>query len=145
MRLSAEEITGFLQQRNLHAIAATIASDGAPQLSPVWYVYEPPRMVISIPAGSAKHRNLKRDPRIGVCVDGGRADVRAVMLYGRAELIESDSETNAARLTEYRWRIIRAYYDTEEEARRYYASVEDVPHVLVLLVPERVVSQDFRD
>jgi PPOX class probable F420-dependent enzyme len=139
--LSTEEITRFLQQPNLHAIVATIAADGSPQLSPVWYVYEPPRMIISIPAGSAKHRNLRRDPRVSVCVDGGRADVRAVMLYGRAELVDTDVE----RLADYRWRIISAYYRTREEAQSYYETVKNVPHVLVVLEPERIISQDFRD
>ena len=142
-RLSDEDVARFLAQPMLHAVVATIAADGSPQLTPVWYVYEPPRMIISIPADSAKHRNLKRDPRISVCVDGGREDVRAVVLYGRAELI--GAETDATRLDEYRWRIIRAYYQTEKAAKDYYESVEEVPHVLVVLEPERVVSQDFRE
>lgn len=136
-RLSPEEITEFLQTPMLHAVVGTVAADGSPQLSPVWYVYDPPRVFISIPANSAKYRNLKRDPRISVCVDGGRDDVRAVMLYGRAELREGDPG--------HRWRVIRAYYETEDEARAYLESVKDVPHKLVVFEPERVVSQDFRD
>ncbi|HSF14889.1 MAG TPA: pyridoxamine 5'-phosphate oxidase family protein [Vicinamibacteria bacterium] len=139
--MSAGEVTAFLEQRNLHAIMATISRDGTPQLSPVWYFHESGRMYISIPAGSVKHRNLSRDPRMGICVDGGRQDVRAVMLYGRGKLLGSDDPRTEA----YRWLIIRRYYETEEDARLYYESIQEMPSVLVVFEPERIVSQDYND
>ncbi len=139
-RMTDAEINSFLQQP-LHAILATHASEGPPQLSPVWFLYEDGRLSTSILSGSAKHENLKRRPGVSLCIDGGRSDVRAVMLYGTAELRPGDAEATEA----MRWRIIRRYHEREEEARSYYENVRDQPRVLLVLEPERVVSQDFSD
>ena len=139
--MTREAIDEFLTTPNRHAIVGTNRRDGAPQLSPVWYIYENGTMYISVPEGSAKHRNLQRDPRVSICVDGGRQDVRAVMLYGAVEI----KERNDARTQEMRLRIIRAYYPAEDAARRYYETIEDTPSVLLILTPEKIVSQDYND
>jgi PPOX class probable F420-dependent enzyme len=122
-----------------HAIVGTNRIDGPPQLSPVWYIYEGGRLYISIGAETAKHHNLRRDPRISVCVDGCHPDARAVMIYGTADLIAGDDPLRK----EMRWRIIRHYYETEEEARRYAEQVRDLPSVLVIVTPQKIISQDF--
>ena len=137
--MSEEDVAGFLSQP-LHAVMATISPQGSPQLSPVWFIREGDLFYISIVAGCAKQRNLERDPRASLCVDGGRGDVRAVMLYGTVRLIESGDALNI-----WRWRIIRHYYERESDARAYFESIEDTPSVLVVFEPERTVSQDFRD
>lgn len=139
-RMTDAEIDAFLQQP-LHAILATHASEGPPQLSPVWFLFEDGRLSTSILSGSAKHENLKRRRDVSLCIDGGRGDVRTVMLYGTAELRPGDDKASEAT----RWRIIQHYHEREEDAKSYYESVRDVPHVLLVLEPERVVSQDFRD
>jgi PPOX class probable F420-dependent enzyme len=136
--MTQTEIETFLKAPR-HAIVGTNRVDGPPQLSPVWYVYEEGRLNISVGVGTAKHRNLSRDARIAVCVDGGREDTRAVMIYGTAELVEEDR----ARIDKMRWRITRHYYETEEEAQRYWAESRDWPSVLVVVTPETIISQNF--
>ncbi len=123
-----------------HAIVGTNRLDGPPQLSPVWYLYEAGRIYISVLVASAKYRNLRRDPRISLCVDGGHPDARAVMITGRAELIEADSPWR----DEMHWRITRRYYETDEDARRFREEARDWgPTALIVVTPEKTLSQDF--
>ena len=136
--MTQSQIEEFLKAPR-HAIVGTRGADGAPQLSPVWYVYEGGRMVISVGPGSAKYRNLKRDPRITVCVDGGFRDYRAVIIYGTAEIIEP----GGPRQEEWRLRIIRQYHDSDEEARQYAESTAAEPAAIAVITPQRVLSQDF--
>jgi PPOX class probable F420-dependent enzyme len=112
--------------------------DGPPQLTPVWYIYKDGRLYIGIVVGSAKHRNLQRDPRVSVCIDGGHGDARAVMIYGTAELIYDDNPLRK----EKSWQLIRKYHDSEEEARRYEAAI-DWESLLIVVNPEKIISQDF--
>lgn len=140
-RMTQAEITSFLQTPNMHAIIGTNSVNGPPQLSPVWYIYEAGKLYSSIISNSVKHRNLKRDPLISVCIDGGRGDTRTVILYGRAQLFGPEDVLNKSML----WQIVLAYHETEEQAQRYYETVRDDGLVLIVLEPEKIVSQDFRE
>ncbi len=122
-----------------HAIVATTPLDGAPQLSPVWYIYADNQLYISVGANAAKVRHLRRDPRLSVCIDGGHPDARYVIIQGTAILLETSDPRQEA----MRWQIIQHYYETEAEAQRYYASVRDTASILIVVTPERVISQDF--
>jgi hypothetical protein len=102
-------------------------------------VFQEGLFYISIGLGTAKHRNLQRDPRVSLCVDGGHPDARAVMIYGAAELVKGDHPLRQ----EMRWRIIRHYHESEEAARRYANEVEALPSVLVIVTPQKIISQDF--
>ena len=132
------EIDSFLKAPR-HAIVGTNRFDGPPQLSPIWYIYQGGRFYISIGTETAKHHNLKRDPRVSLCVDGGHPDARAVMIYGTAELIEGEDPQRE----EIRWQIIRHYHDTEDEARRYAEEIHESPFVIVVVTPLKIISQDY--
>jgi PPOX class probable F420-dependent enzyme len=136
--MTPSQIETFLKAPR-HAILATNRKDGPPQLSPVWYVFKEGLFYISIGLGTAKHRNLQRDLRISLCIDGGHPDTRAVMIYGMAELIEGDHPLRK----QMRWCIIRHYHESEEAAQRYAKEVEDLPSVLVIVTPQKIISQDF--
>ena len=136
--MTAEQIDGFLDERR-NAVVATLNPGGTPQLSPVWYIMDGGKMYISTSDRSVKMRNLRRDPRISVCVEGGPNDFRYVTLTGRASFVEYGERLQE----EMRWRVIRKYYDSDEDARAYLDSTDDGTQVIIVLNPERVVSNNY--
>jgi PPOX class probable F420-dependent enzyme len=137
--MTPEQIEAFLAAPR-HAVVAALRRDGSPQLSPVWYLCENDRLYFSILVEGAKCRQLRRDPRIALCIDGGHPDARYVTIHGTAELVEQES----AWREDIAWRIVRRYHETEEAARRYQAETAgDGPTALVVVTPGRVVGRDF--
>ncbi len=137
--MTQAQVEEFLEASR-HAIVGTNRRDGPPQLSPVWYLYEKGRIYIGVLVATAKYHNLRRDPRISLCVDGGHPDARAVMIHGSAELIEAESPWRE----EILWRINRRYHDSDEETRRYQEMSSDWgPRGLIVVTPEKIISQDF--
>lgn len=137
--MTQEQIEAFLAAPR-HAVVSALRRDGSPQLSPIWYLCENDRLYFSILVKSAKCRQLRRDPRIALCVDGGHPDARFVAIYGTAEVIEDESPWRE----DIEWRILRRYHETEEAARRYQAETAgEGPSALVVVTPERVVGRDY--
>ncbi len=136
--MTSTQIETFLQAPR-HAVVGTNRADGPPQLSPVWYVYQDGHFYISVGEGSAKHRNLARDPRISVCVDGCYPDYRTIIVYGTAQVVEADNPLQE----KMRWRIIRQYHESDEEARQYLEAMQEEVSVLIVVTPDKIISQDF--
>ncbi len=139
MDMSQVQIEQFLQAPRF-AIVGTNRVNGPPQLTPVWYLYEEGKIYISMFVKSAKYRNLRRDPGIGICIAGDNPDCRAVMIYGTVELVpEGDT-----RVDEIVWRLVRRYYDSDEDTQSFMDSVaSDGQRVLVVVTPEKVIAEDF--
>jgi PPOX class probable F420-dependent enzyme len=131
------QVLAFLQA-DRHAILATNGRNGAPQLTPVWYLFEDGVLHVSAQTSTVKVRNLRRDPTVSVCIDGGRGDARYVVLRGNAELIEPGERQRALR-----WQIVRQYYADETEAEHYYETIRDAVGVIISLQPERMVLSGF--
>jgi PPOX class probable F420-dependent enzyme len=98
------ELLGELGKTGL-GVLVTIKRDGRPQLSNITYVYDGDRIRISITDGRAKTKNLRRDPRASLYVNGpnGRSYVVA---EGTADLTpvatSPDDETVEALIDYYR-------------------------------------------
>jgi PPOX class probable F420-dependent enzyme len=116
-RLISDEVRAFLEESRF-AVMATINRSGTAQLTVMWYALHPSEDVILLNAtrGLLKERNLRRDPRLSLCVEDG---MRYVTLTGRAELIEDraqqEREVNeliapryiGQRLGSRRWEVIK--------------------------------------
>jgi len=137
--MSQTQVEEFLHAPRF-AIVGTNRVNGPPQLTPVWYLYENGRLYVSVFVESAKYRNLRRDPRISLCIAGEHPDARAVMVYGTVELIQEDSDY----FNEICWRLVRRYYDSDEEAQSYFDS-EAVggDGALVVVTPDKIIAQDY--
>lgn len=97
---------------------ATINRSGTPQLTVMWYAVHPDEDVVLLNAtrGLLKERNLRRDPRMSLCIEDG---MRYVTLIGSAQLIEDraqqEREVNeliapryiGQRLGSQRWEVIK--------------------------------------
>jgi len=139
LRMTQEQIETFLDAPQ-HAIVVVLRPDGAPQVSPVWFLYEDGRIYFSVLVATAKYRQLSRDPRITLCVDGGHPDARYVTISGTAEFIEEESPWRK----DLEWRIVRRYHESDEAARQYEASFEaEGPEALVVVSPERMFGCDY--
>ena len=134
MPLSREEIDEFLRGPHI-AVVATVDPDGQPHAVPTWYLYEDGEVVFHTGLRSRKYRNLRRSPRVTLCVDGKTPPYQAVVLYGRATTeVRTDHESS---------RRMAVAYLGERAGNRYADSLRDEPMVVVRVKPERVISWDY--
>ncbi len=98
----------FLREDRV-AVVSTLNKDGSPQVTTIWYLLqEDGTLIMSTPGRTQKVKNLRRDPRIAVCVGDER---RSVSLYGMVT-ISSDQNVIRRDLEQ-----LTARYVKEEAAR----------------------------
>jgi PPOX class probable F420-dependent enzyme len=107
-RALSEKARALLQERRF-AVLGTINKDGSPQLTTMWYLLEGDVILMNTKAGRTKERNMRRDPRISVCIEDGYS---YVTISGTVEMID---DSQVAQRDIYR---LAVRYNGEEEARR---------------------------
>ena len=85
-RLTPEECRSFLRSPVRTGKLATVRKDGRPLIVPVWYDLEEETLVFMTGRDSAKARNMRRDPRVSVCVDDEGTPFAYVELAGTVVL-----------------------------------------------------------
>ena len=85
--MDAAEARAFVEA-NHRAVMSTIRADGRPQLSPVTVgVDDEGRLIISSRETAYKVKNLRRDPRISLCVMNDRFFGEWAQVEGTAEIV----------------------------------------------------------
>jgi PPOX class probable F420-dependent enzyme len=121
----------FLQEQRF-AVLATINADGTPQLTTMWYDLDGDTILMNTAAGRVKDANLRRDPRISICVEDG---YDYVTIAGTAELIDDPEVAQADIL-----RLARRYHPpakAEQMARDQFSKQR---RVTIQLPIERVIE-----
>jgi len=129
------EALRFLESHH-RGVMSTLRADGRPQLSPVLCATDAAdRVVVSTRHGSAKVRNLRRDPWISVCVLSDTFFGRWVQVEGRAEIVELPDAMEP--LVDYYRRISGEHEDWDD----YRAAMRSEGRVLVRFPIERAAPR----
>jgi PPOX class probable F420-dependent enzyme len=111
------------------ASVATLMPDGSPQVHPVWVDREGDTVVINATTSRQRFRNLKRDPRVALCVFDMENPYSEVAVRGKAiGITQEGAEEHIDRLSmKYR-------------GRPYPAHKADDPRVIIRIRPDRVTN-----
>ena len=131
MSLLSEPVRAFLEQPH-HCIMATVNRDGTPQMTTMWYALEDEIVVLNTTRGLLKERNLRRDPRMAICVSDGP---RYVTVSGHAVIVE-DRALQAEEVA----RLAARYLGPRLGARRWEVIARH-DRLGIHLHVERVVTQ----
>jgi len=93
-KLSDEQIEVYLDSRPGWAILSTIDDDGFPHSVPLGYFRYGRDIVMGVRDGTRKVANVESNPNVSVLLEDGSsmADIRGVMLQGRARIVRDHSE-----------------------------------------------------
>ncbi len=136
-RLSKVDQERFLAGRHV-AVLVTIGADGAPVPGPIWYLYRDGAFHFRTASDAVRTRNIRRDPRVSICVQDERPPYKALIAYGKAEVREPD-EKLADELPRHYLGFVGAI-GYKLAARQ---AVEHGPEVTLVVRPDRVAALDF--
>lgn len=80
---------------------ATLMPDGGPQVTPVWIDYDGTHILFNSALGRAKDKNVRRNPRVALCILDPNDDYRYLEVRGRVvEITEEGADENINQLAQ---------------------------------------------
>ncbi len=89
--MDSQEIKEFLLQTPRTGKLATVRSDGRPHIAPIWFDLDGEDIIFTTWHTTVKAANIRRDPRVSMCVDDDRPPSAFVIIEGTARF-ENDPE-----------------------------------------------------
>jgi PPOX class probable F420-dependent enzyme len=134
-QLTPAEAQAFLLERPRTAKLATVRADGRPHVAPVWFDLDGDALVFTTWHTTVKAANLRRDPRVCLCVDDEAPPFAFAIVEGTASMSGDLGE-----LERWATRIAARYMGAE--LAESYGKRNSVPgELLVRVTPTRIVAQ----
>jgi PPOX class probable F420-dependent enzyme len=95
-----------LLERPLFAHLATVRGDGAPQVNPMWFLYDPESNRVLLTHTKTRHnfRYLQSEPRVALSIVDPGDGYRYLQLRGEVEKIEDDPTGHFYQVLQQRYR-----------------------------------------
>ena len=134
-QLTPTEARAFLLDRPRTAKIASVRADGRPHVAPVWFDLDGDTLVFTTWHATVKAANIRRDPRISLCVDDEIPPYAFVLIEGVATLSDDLEELR-------RWAThIAGRYMGADLAESYGKRNGVHGELLVRVVPTKIVGQ----
>ena len=135
-KMTKEQYMAFLAQGTRTGKLATVRADGRPHIAPIWFVLDGDDIVFMTAADTVKGQNLRRDPRMTLCVDKEEPNYGYVIVEGTVTLSE-DLEQMLPLSTR-----IAARYMGADKAEAYGKRNAVAGEMLVRVTPSKVMALD---
>jgi PPOX class probable F420-dependent enzyme len=132
--MTDEEYRSFMLDRARTAVLATVRADGRPHVAPIWFDLDDDMLVFTTGENTLKGRNMRRDPRVSLCIDEEEPPFHFVAIEGTSELAAGDPD-----LLYWATRIGGRYMGpdrADEYGRRNAVEGE----LLVRVAPQKIVA-----
>ena len=138
-RMSRARRDRFLSGRHV-AVLVTIDAEGRSVPTPIWYMYRDGLLYFRTGDDALKVTNVRRDPRVSVCVQEERPPYKAVIVHGTAE-IQEDPDWLADETPQHYLGFIGGigYKQAAQSA------IEMGPPVAIVVTPERYATWDYTE
>jgi PPOX class probable F420-dependent enzyme len=133
--MDARETREFLSAGTRTGKLATVSRDGTPHVAPIWFVVDDDgSLVFNTGANTVKGRNLRRDPRLSLCVDDENPPFAHVLVQGVAEISDDADE-------KLKWAtVIGGRYMGADKAEAFGRRNAVEGELLVRIRPTKVVA-----
>jgi PPOX class probable F420-dependent enzyme len=134
--LGAEELREFLAGPWICKLG-TLTAEGYPAVNPVWYEYDGEGFTIIGRERATWVEHIRRDGRVGLCIDDPDGAHARVLVRGRAEIVEGPSARGP-------WlpvaRRMAARYMGGAAGSAYMERTLDFPRYTIRVRPEQVTT-----
>ena len=133
-----EKLAHLLEERRI-ATLTTYSPDGLPHVTAVWFLYEDDAILMATNTGAGKASNLRRDPRMAICIESREAGRESGMsACGHAELLVGQDAVEIA------GRINAKYLTPEGLVHPIVGTAfKEMSNLVIRLRPERWISWDM--
>jgi PPOX class probable F420-dependent enzyme len=130
--MTPDQTAAFLA-RPLVASFSTTGADGAPRMTPVWFLHEDGVFYVWTDLGTVKLRNVQRDPRVALCIATHDEPYQYVVARGPATIVRVGVVERAVA-------IAQRYYGPER-GREYGQLAGDGRSVILAIKPQHLLTE----
>lgn len=126
-KLNDAERDAFLAEPGMIMNIATVDADGAPLVTPIWFIHEEGRIWFTPRQHSEWLQHIRNDQRVALSIDETALPYRKVVVRGRAAI---DFEVGNDDAWRDRYRRIARRYIPADDANAYVDGTDDQPRAL---------------
>lgn len=132
--MSHEEYLEFMVGSARTASLATVRADGRPHVAPVWFDLDGETLIFMTGEATVKGRNIRREPRVSLCVDDEKPPFAFVLIEGTVDLTDEDPE-------KLQWSTrIGGRYMGESRAEEFGLRNAVPGELIVRVTPQKIIA-----
>ena len=131
-RMTTKQTEAFLSEPHI-AVVATLQPDGSPHLTPVWHHFDSGKLMVLASPSTVKVRNIRRDPRVSLCVATDTKPYKHVQVSGTATISDEWPP-------EVLWSMAVNYLGREEGERYAERVFRETRFSLITVTPTKIIA-----